>query len=167
MTKDRQIIWAPWRLEYIKDSMNSPGCFLCDAYETGVDRDKLILQSGDLALAIMNRYPYNNGHLLIAPHRHVSGLDELDAQEMLALFELTRRAVGWLERAYAPHGFNIGINLGQVAGAGLPGHLHVHIVPRWDGDTNFMPVLSGAKVVSEGLTSSYDTLREIIALETK
>ena len=147
--------------------MESPECFLCDARETGADRDKLVLLCDDLALAIMNRYPYNNGHLLIAPNRHVGELDELDSQEILALFDLTRRAVGWLEKAYTPHGFNIGINLGRAAGAGLPGHLHVHIVPRWDGDTNFMPVLGGVKVVSEGLTSSYDVLRGIIDQEMK
>ncbi len=165
MTNQREILWAPWRLEYIQEDMKKPDCFLCDARETGVDRAKLVLVCEDEALAIMNRYPYNNGHLLIAPTRHVGDLSDLDLKEMLSLFDLTRQSVEWLRKAYSPHGFNIGINLGRVAGAGLPGHLHVHVVPRWDGDTNFMPVLGGVKVVSEGLLSSYDTLRRIIEEE--
>ncbi len=164
MTDDLKRLWAPWRLEYI-ETADHPGteCFLCDALRMDDDRRGLVLFRGAAAFALLNRYPYNNGHLLVAPNRHLGTLDQLDSGETAALFELVRRAVGWIERAYNPHGFNIGINLGRTAGAGLPGHLHIHIVPRWDGDTNFMPVLGGTKVISEGLSSSYERLQRQIS----
>jgi len=113
----------------------------------------------------MNRYPYNNGHLLISPNRHIEDLDDLSIPELTALFDLTRRAKNWLRKAYNPDGFNIGINQGRESGAGLPEHLHVHVVPRWDGDTNFMPVLGFTKVISQGLHSSYDEILEIVLKE--
>lgn len=168
MTEQLDRLWAPWRLEYIETAVDSSGdCFLCEALSAGKDRERLLVSRGELAFVLMNRYPYNNGHLLVAPNQHLGELDELAPEELCALFELTRKAVGWIEEAYHPHGFNIGINLGRIAGAGLPGHLHVHIVPRWDGDTNFMPVLGGVKVISEGLASSFDKLREVIQKENR
>jgi ATP adenylyltransferase len=159
-------LWAPWRLEYIKSAASKPdGCFICTAIEAHTDRENLVLHRDELGLVMMNLYPYNNGHLLVAPYRHVGTLDELETDEITALGLMLRKAVGWLERAYKPNGYNIGMNLGRIAGAGLPGHLHYHIVPRWDGDTNFMPVLGCAKVISEGLASSYDQIKR--AMEDK
>jgi len=156
-------LWAPWRLEYIKSAVTRPdGCFLCEALASGNDREKLLLHRDKLTFVIMNLYPYNNGHLLVAPIRHVGGLDDLTTDELTALGEHTRRAVRWLDKAYTPHGYNIGLNLGRVAGAGLPDHIHWHIVPRWDGDTNFMPVLGGTKVIAEGLRASYDQIKKVI-----
>jgi len=159
-------LWAPWRLEYIRDATEpKPNCFLCEAFDADEDRERLLLYRGEKSFVIMNRYPYNNGHLLIAPNRHVANLDELELDELTQLFDLTRKATRWLTKAASPHGFNIGINLGRVAGAGLPGHVHVHIVPRWDGDVNFMPVIGFTKVISEGLQSSWDQLRAVIEAE--
>jgi ATP adenylyltransferase len=160
-------LWAPWRLEYVESAVKeSGGCFLCDALQAGDDRERLIVHRDALTFLIMNLYPYNNGHLLLAPHRHVGGLDDLTMDELTAVAELTRRAVKWLDIAYQPHGYNIGLNLGRVAGAGLPGHIHWHIVPRWDGDTNFMPVLGCAKVISEGLRAGFDRIRQAVENET-
>jgi len=159
-------LWAPWRLEYIKTAVKEPdGCFLCEAIEAGNDRDRLLLHRDELVLIIMNLYPYNNGHLLIAPYRHIGELDDLSTDELNAISEVTRKAVRWLDKAFNPHGYNIGLNLGRAAGAGLPAHLHWHVVPRWDGDSNFMPVLGCVKVISDGLASTYDELRKAIEEE--
>ena len=156
-------LWAPWRLEYIKSTVKEPdGCFLCEAVKAGDDRERLLLHRDELVFIIMNLYPYNNGHLLIAPYRHVGTLDDLSTEELNAISDVTRKAVRWLERAFSPHGFNIGLNLGKAGGAGLPAHLHWHVVPRWDGDSNFMPVLGCVKVISDGLASTYDQLRRAI-----
>jgi len=156
-------LWAPWRCEYIESAVKEPdGCFLCEALQAGNDRERLILQHDELTFLIMNLYPYNNGHLLLAPNRHVGELDDLSTDELTAVAELTRQAVRWLDAVYKPHGYNIGLNLGRIAGAGLPGHIHWHIVPRWDGDTNFMPVLGCVKVISEGLRVGYDKIRQAI-----
>ncbi len=171
MTDKPQRLWAPWRLEYIQESVVAPkcDCFLCEAVAHGAvahgavashtDRERLLLHRDELTFVILNLYPYNNGHLLVAPYRHVGEMDDLTVDEMTELFTVTRKAVNWLKKAFNPNGFNIGINLGRVAGAGLPEHLHIHIVPRWDGDTNFMPVLGLAKVISQGLNSTYDDLK--------
>jgi ATP adenylyltransferase len=149
--------------EHPRQDENS--CFLCAAQQGTEDKEKLVLSRAPLSFVIMNLYPYNNGHLLVTPNRHISDLNGLSHEELADLFELTRRAVSWLEKAYQPHGFNVGINLGRVAGAGLPGHMHVHIVPRWNGDTNFMPVLGHTKVISQGLEATYTLLSKIIAEE--
>jgi len=155
-------LWAPWRLEYIRSAVVNPkGCFLCEALSAGDDRERLLVHRSELSFVIMNLYPYNNGHLLVAPIRHARGLDDLAKDELSALSEHVRQAVKWLEEVYEPDGYNIGLNLGRVAGAGLPDHIHWHIVPRWDGDTNFMPVLGGAKVISEGLQASYDRIKKV------
>ncbi|MCF7811030.1 HIT domain-containing protein [bacterium] len=161
-------IWAPWRLEYIHNDICKPnGCFLCEAAASDNDREKLLLHRDEHVFVIMNLYPYNNGHLLVAPYRHVGEIENLTTDEMLALGEVTRKAVRWMDKAYKPHGYNIGLNLGRVAGAGLPGHLHWHIVPRWDGDCNFMPVLGHVKVISEGLLAGYDRIRQVIEDDLK
>jgi len=151
-------------MQYIEETVAAPKseCFLCEALSHGNDRERLLLHRGDLTFVILNLYPYNNGHLLVAPIRHIGEMDELTVDEMTGLFDHVRKAVNWLKAAIQPHGFNIGINIGRVAGAGLPDHLHIHIVPRWNGDTNSMPVLGGTKVISQGLQSTYDDLRKVI-----
>jgi len=153
-------LWAPWRVDFITGPKAS-GCFLCEAAAAPPERDEElhILSRTDLSLAIMNRYPYNNGHLLVAPKAHLASLVELSREAALDVMLLTQRAVRALQATLKPDGFNVGSNQGKVAGAGLADHIHQHVVPRWDGDTNFMPVLSDVKVMNEHLDASYRTIR--------
>jgi ATP adenylyltransferase len=151
-------LWAPWRLEYIK-AMSDDTCFLCTGAADARDRENLILKRGEHAIVVMNRYPYNNGHLLVAPIRHLRHLKELTDPERLEIARLIEACIEALGDAVHPHGFNIGLNLGRVAGAGLESHLHYHVVPRWEGDTNFMPVLGEVKVVPQALDDLYAELR--------
>lgn len=150
-------VWAPWRIEYIRGE-KAGECFLCRMFAETKDRENLILFRGATCAVTMNRFPYNSGHLMVAPTRHIAQLDELSADEDREFSDLTKRAVAALRAALQPEGFNIGINLGQVAGAGLADHLHRHIVPRWNGDTNFMPVLGGPRVIPEALDATYEAL---------
>ncbi len=162
-------LWAPWRLAYVeapKEKEAAPkagGCFICRGVAEADDRANLLVHRTDLSVVVLNRFPYNNGHLLVAPKRHQGRPDELTPEELLDLQLVLRRMLGVLEKRMSPDGFNVGLNLGKVAGAGLPGHLHWHIVPRWDGDTNFMPVLAGTKVIPQALEALYDLLREELA----
>ena len=154
-------LWAPWRLAYIANPpkpTEDPGCFLCRGLAAHDDRAHLIVLRTARSDVVLNRFPYNNGHLLVAPLAHKGTLDELDAEELLDLQETVRRMIGVLDEAMTPDGYNVGLNLGRVAGAGLPGHLHWHIVPRWNGDTNFMPVLADVKVIVQSLDAFYDAL---------
>ena len=156
-------LWAPWRLSYVataKPPSAGDPCFLCDGLADDDDRKHLIAQRTPLSVVVLNRFPYNNGHLLIAPRQHKGRLDELTADELLETMETLLRTVGVLDDLMHPNGYNIGLNLGHAAGAGLPGHLHWHIVPRWHGDTNFMPVLSDVKVIVQSLDALYDLLAE-------
>lgn len=150
-------IWAPWRIEYIL-SEKPEGCILCDKPKESRDRENLILYRGELNFVIMNLYPYNPGHLMVTPYKHTSNLEELDDKEMLELSQIVKKCVRILKENLKPGGFNIGMNLGRVAGAGIDEHLHVHIVPRWNGDTNCMPVLSGTRVIPQALAETYDEL---------
>ncbi len=147
-------LWAPWRLEYVTAASESgaPACFLCD-YLDKPDSDAVngVIWRGDDTLVLLNRYPYTNGHLLIAPFAHKADFDELTPGEMQRLWHHTGQAKRLLAHALQPHGFNIGVNLGRCAGAGLPGHIHVHIVPRWNGDTNFMSVVGDVRVIPQSL----------------
>ena len=136
-----------------------PACFLCRATIGSDDRDRLVVERGQCSLTVLNRYPYNNGHLLVAPVRHVARLDQLEAAEQLDLVQTIARMIGLLERTIRAEGVNVGLNLGQVAGAGLPGHVHWHIVPRWQGDTNFMPVIGGLRVIPEAVADTYNQLK--------
>jgi len=154
-------LWAPWRFEYIRNP--GTGCFFCTGYRSKDDREVLILERRDEAFTIMNRYPYNNGHLMISPVRHVGQIELLNDSEMLCINNLIARVIKALEHAMKPQGYNIGVNQGKVAGAGVVDHIHFHLVPRWQGDTNFMPVLSETKVVSEALLKTYDKIREGLA----
>lgn len=159
-------LYAPWRMDYIR-SLHAPdakGCFLCDAGSARTDdqrADRLILWQTDSSVVLMNRFPYTNGHLLIAPKAHKAETEELTAVEKLDLMEQTDQAVRLLKRAVSAQGFNIGINLGRCAGAGLPGHLHQHVVPRWGGDVNFMSVVGHVQVVPEALAHLYRELLEV------
>ena len=150
-------LWAPWRLEYIK-SAKSGGCFLCDALASDQDRDLLLLKRGTFCNVMMNRYPYNNGHLLVFPTRHLHDVVELTPEEDLESAALVRASITILRKHLAAQGFNVGINLGKIAGAGLEEHLHTHIVPRWTGDTNFMPALADVKIVPQLLLELFDQL---------
>ena len=153
-------LWAPWRLHYVvKDHQRpEPGCFLCHGWQDQADRENLVVHRQERSLVVLNRYPYNNGHLLVAPAEHKGNVAELTDEEMLELMQTIRAMIGALDEVLHPDGYNVGLNLGRVAGAGLPGHLHWHIVPRWNGDTNFMPVVSNTKVIVQSLEALYDLL---------
>lgn len=147
---DAARLWAPWRGRYL--AQRGPRrCIFCVAKRSGADRRHHVIARGRRVFALLNRYPYNNGHLLIAPYRHVGRLGSLSEEEWGESLRLSQRLIARLSEALRPHGFNLGMNLGRAAGAGIPGHLHLHLVPRWDADTNFMPVLAGTKVVSQSL----------------
>jgi ATP adenylyltransferase len=150
-------LWAPWRIEYILDEKPG-GCIFCAVPDQKKDREKLILYRSSLSLVMLNRYPYTNGHLMVAPFRHTADMNELSADEMLDLFATVRLCSNVLQEAASPQGFNIGVNLGKAAGAGVDDHLHIHIVPRWNGDTNFMSVIDDIRVMPENLVSTYDRL---------
>lgn len=151
-------VWAPWRMEYLLNE-KSEGCIFCLAGNRGEERDLLVLKRTPQSLIMLNRYPYTNGHLLAAPLRHTADLDSLSDEEMLDLMRAVRLCRLVLEKVASPQGFNIGLNLGRAAGAGVADHLHFHIVPRWNGDTNFMTVVGDIRVVPEGLLSAYDRLK--------
>jgi ATP adenylyltransferase len=176
-------LWAPWRIGYITGADDSktpeavsadlrwaPGadkdCFICRAvadHAPGADKQNLVVARTSLAIAVLNRYPYNNGHLLVAPRQHVAKIQDLASKDHLALMELISQACTIFERAMNAEGFNVGLNLGRTAGAGVPGHLHWHVLPRWGGDTNFMPVLSGTNVISQALEAAWDLLQREFA----
>jgi ATP adenylyltransferase len=154
-------LWAPWRLSYVAaarpPSAGDP-CFICNGLADNDDRRHLIVLRAPRSVVVLNRFPYNNGHLLIAPRAHKGNLHELDADELLESMETLRRMVRVLDDALHPDGYNIGLNLGHAAGAGLPGHLHWHVVPRWNGDTNFMPIFTDTKVIAQSLDALFDLL---------
>jgi ATP adenylyltransferase len=150
-------IWAPWRIDYILNEKPSD-CIFCVSSDQEQDRDRLILHRTGLSLVMLNRYPYNNGHMMIAPFRHTADMNELSIAEMLDLFAALRLCRNVLEKTAAPQGFNIGINLGKAAGAGVDDHIHIHIVPRWNGDTNFMSVISDVRIMPENLLNTYEKL---------
>lgn len=159
-----QPLWAPWRLQYIL-SKKGPGCIFCEKPGKNLDRENLILYRTSLGFVIMNLYPYNNGHLMVVPYRHVYSITELKDEELLDLMKMTQLSVNCLKKAYMPEGFNIGLNIGKVAGAGIEEHLHFHVIPRWVGDTHFMAVLGEVRVIPEHVLSSYDRLFPIFNKE--
>ena len=148
-------LWAPWRLEYIKGPKPDE-CIFCTKPAEGDDRATYIVRRGEHCFAILNAFPYNNGHLMVAPYRHVPSIEELEGPALLELMTLAQAGLGALRGAYAPEGFNLGINQGKVAGAGVEHHVHLHIVPRWGADTNFMPVIGETRVLPQSLDASYD-----------
>jgi ATP adenylyltransferase len=153
-------LWAPWRLEYIVGEKEE-GCIFCEFPKRGDDTKYLILHREALVYVIMNAFPYSNGHLLIAPYRHVGDISELTDEESLGMMLLARKCCQVLREAVRPDGFNLGMNLGTAAGAGIADHAHMHIVPRWNGDTNFMPVLADVKVIPEALEATYAKLKPL------
>jgi len=155
-------LWAPWRIKYIQ-GLGAPGdCFICHNLKNPQDDDdNLVLWRTASCIVILNCFPYNNGHLLIAPARHIPDLSQATDQELLEMTKLIRESQRALSLAIKPHGFNVGMNFGRCGGAGLPEHLHIHLVPRWDGDTNFMSVCSDTKVISQSLTELLEQLKQV------
>ena len=171
-------IWAPWRLSYIQPDKETPEpepkqleflpeadpeCFICQAVVDDADQERYVIDRQDHSITILNRFPYNNGHLLIAPRRHKARLSDLTDAEHTEMSRQIGTMVDLLEKVLNAQGFNVGLNLGSVGGAGLPGHLHWHIVPRWNGDTNFMPVLGNIRVIPQSLDALWEVLTEAIA----
>jgi ATP adenylyltransferase len=152
-----EVIWAPWRMAYVGERVPRE-CIFCAA-PTGDARERLVLGTTSMSVVMLNRYPYQNGHVMVAPRRHTADLPGLAADEHADLAETLRRALAALGEAFRPDGFNVGMNLGRCAGAGFADHLHWHIVPRWDGDTNFMPILADTRVMPQHLLDTFDRLR--------
>jgi ATP adenylyltransferase len=146
-------LWAPWRLEYIETADEQPGCLFCRAQDLD-DAEGLVVHRGQAAFVLLNKYPYAGGHLMVAPYRHCGDLTELDDGEVLEVHRLVATAIGVLSEVMSPQGFNLGWNLGRIAGAGVVDHVHEHVVPRWAGDTNFMPVLADVKVMPQALAAT-------------
>lgn len=159
-------IWAPWRKKYVtrKKPAASP-CIFCRAFRAPSKKDAkhFVLFRSRHNLIVLNLYPYNNGHLMLVPNRHVASTESLRQEERLDLLKLLDRALHALRKALHPHGFNMGMNLGRIGGAGIPGHLHLHVVPRWKGDSNFMPTIAETKVISDSLEGVYKTLHRVLA----
>jgi ATP adenylyltransferase len=152
-------LWAPWRLKYIREFHKEDGCIFCLKPQSDADWDNLILFRGRFCFVIMNLYPYTNGHLLVVPYRHTADCSALRDDEALELWKTISKSKDILAAALYPEGFNLGMNLGRCAGAVIDQHLHLHIVPRWDGDTNFMPITADTKIVSQGIFETYDLLK--------
>ena len=155
-------LWSPWRMEYIDKAAAPKGCLFCRVAASKADRSNFVLARRGTALVMLNRFPYNPAHLMVAPLRHVAGFGGLTAEERADLMELTARSEAALGREYRPDGMNVGANLGRVAGAGFPGHLHLHLVPRWNGDTNFMPTIGGTRVLPESLARTWSRIRRAL-----
>ena len=154
-------LWAPWRIDYIL-SKKPEGCIFCDKPAEKKDDENLILYRGRHCFVILNAYPYNNGHMMVVPYRHTASLAGWKDEEHQEMMQLAAMSVDLLKRVMRSDGFNLGINMGQVGGAGIADHIHLHIVPRWNGDTNFMPVLSDTRVISEGLAATYKKLKRAL-----
>jgi len=158
----RENLWAPWRIKYIQGLGKSSECFICHNVKNPQDgTGNLVVWRTPRCIVILNRFPYNNGHLLIAPLRHIPDLDQATGEELMEMILLVRESQRALSLAIKPHGFNVGMNFGRSSGAGLPDHLHIHIVPRWDGDTNFMKVCSDTNVISQSLVELLEQLKQI------
>lgn len=154
-----EVLWAPWRMEYVLSGDKGSQCIFCPGNDRTKDEERLVLYVGPYTLVMMNRFPYNNGHLLVTPVRHVPDLEHLSDEETLDLLLMVRRSIGVLRRVMRPEGLNVGLNLGRVAGAGMAEHLHFHIVPRWNADTNFMTVCGEVRVIPEHIRETYRKLR--------
>ncbi len=151
-------LWAPWRIEYIKNIEKEKGCIFCLKPKEKNDEKNFILKRGEKSFIILNKFPYNSGHLMIAPYRHIGRIESLRNEEIIEIFGFLIISVSALKKAIKPHGFNIGLNLGKIAGAGFPGHIHFHVVPRWSGDTNFMPVIGETKVIPQDIEKTFEIL---------
>ena len=152
-------LWSPWRMEYIENNHKEAGCVFCNAQAQADGAENLIAYRGEHAYVILNRFPYTSGHLMVIPFEHKPNLEELDAPTRAEMMELTSRCTTALNNIYRPQGFNIGVNIGEAAGAGVLGHVHIHIVPRWKGDTNFMSTVGGTRVLPEALEDTYERVK--------
>ena len=157
------ILWAPWRIGYIKKIKKEKGCLFCRVLRSKSDKKNLVFLRSAHALGMLNLYPYNNGHVMIAAAKHVKSLAQLNDTELCDIMACVKEATGAIDKLLKPQGYNIGINVGRVAGAGIENHLHIHIVPRWNGDTNFMPTVFDAKVISQSLESLWNALTKAIS----
>ncbi len=155
-------LWAPWRMQYLVGEKEE-GCIFCSKIAESHDEENYILYRGEWGFLILNLYPYTNGHMMAVPYQHVASLEQLDAETLTELMLLVNKGLAALRQAMSPQGFNIGVNIGEVAGAGVASHVHIHIVPRWGGDTNFMPVLDETRVIPELLDQTYERLRVLMA----
>lgn len=155
-----KVLWAPWRMKYITAHQGKT-CIFCDARNKSDEESYVVFRSSN-SFAILNIYPYNTAHVMVAPYRHVNSFELLDDEELLDIMKLMKLVLKAIDNEYKPQGYNIGANLGQVAGAGIEGHLHIHIVPRWLGDTNFMPLIANVKVIPEDIKETYSRLRKSI-----
>jgi len=153
-------IWAPWRMQYIEEGGKPEGCIFCVFPAQDRDRENLILYRGKTAFVMLNSYPYNPGHLMIAPYEHTANMYDLSDEKLLEINRLLRYSIRLITECMHPDGFNVGLNLSRVAGSGVPDHIHWHVVPRWNGDTNFMPVIADTKVIPESLQATYDKLKK-------
>jgi ATP adenylyltransferase len=154
-------LWRPWRIKYIL-SDKEKGCIFCDKLKERKDRENYILYRSEHSFIILNIYPYNSGHLMVAPYKHVASFEGMEKDELAELFQMVNKCTKLLSATMQPDGFNIGVNLGRVAGAGVKDHVHIHIVPRWAGDANFMPVLADVNVIPEALDSVFDRLSQAL-----
>ena len=154
-----KILWAPWRRKYVTSASAEPGCVFCRALARATDRASLVVHVAPLSMIVMNLYPYNAGHVMIAPRRHVGRLSEVTPEELGEMASLAQRLASVIEEIYRPHGLNLGMNLGRAAGAGIEDHLHLHLLPRWNGDTNFMSVVGETRVIPEDLGEACKKLR--------
>lgn len=164
-----RVLWAPWRMAYIREAVKAPsrgGCVFCEAPRMG-DEESLIVYRGRRAYIIMNKYPYNTGHVMVVPYRHVASIEDLTAEELAEMGLLVKASMAGLRKALKPHGFNVGVNIGRTAGAGIDAHVHIHVVPRWDGDTNFMLVTGATKVIPQDLRETYREIRPYIEGEAE
>jgi ATP adenylyltransferase len=153
-----KLLWAPWRMDYVASSSEKGECIFCPGDDRSRDEERLILYAGERSIVLMNRYPYINGHLLVAPVRHVAALDALTDHEKLDLISMVEKSVEILTKVMKPGGFNVGVNLGRAAGAGVEEHIHFHVVPRWNGDTNYMTVVGDVRVIPEHIQATYKKL---------
>jgi ATP adenylyltransferase len=154
-----QRIWAPWRLPYVKDAAKDTECIFCAKPSEGDDVEALIVHRGERCFVILNAFPYTNGHLMVAPFDHVGRIQDLDPDVLNEMLALAQRTMSVIDDVYHPEGYNVGFNQGRIAGAGFADHIHLHVVPRWGADTNFMPVLADTRVMPQSLTDSYEALR--------
>ena len=154
----KQRIWAPWRLRYVKNAKKSDECVFCAKPGAGDDRANLIVHRGERCFVILNLFPYTNGHLMVAPFDHIARLQDVEPNVTAEMIGLAQQAMRRMDEVYDPEGFNVGMNQGRVAGAGVDGHIHLHVVPRWAGDNNYMPVLADTRVMPQSLEESYDAL---------
>ncbi len=155
---EHKTLWAPWRIDYIL-SEKDDGCIFCKTSKKDNDRENLILNREEHSFAIMNKYPYNSGHLMVVPYKHTHDIEELSEDELLSIHKQIRLSIKVLKKAFNPDGFNVGLNIGKAGGAGIDEHLHYHVIPRWVGDNNFMPVISDTRIVPQSIYETYDLLK--------